>query len=246
MNIKLQEQDIYYGNLILVNQENPLHFNNIADLTPISFLQSNILVKQSVVNALNSVLQKINAQNDIAPVSGYRSMAEQTQIFEDSLKENGAEFTQKVVAKPGCSEHQTGLAIDLGQNIPPIDFIRPDFPYYGICNKFRTTVPNYGFVERYGTGKENITKIAHEPWHFRYVGTPHLQIIYSKKLSLEEYILFLKDFNNNNKLVYTANQTKFEIYYVPYCEQINIDCNEDLIYQISGNNIDGFIITNWK
>ncbi|MGN1039123.1 MAG: hypothetical protein ACI4PI_00355, partial [Oscillospiraceae bacterium] len=64
MNIKLQEQDIYYGNLILVNQENSLHFNNIADLTPISFLQSNILVKQSVVNALNSILQKINAQND--------------------------------------------------------------------------------------------------------------------------------------------------------------------------------------
>ena len=76
-------------------------------------------------------------------------MAEQTQIFEDSLKENGAEFTQKVVAKPGCSEHQTGLAIDLGQNIPPIDFIRPDFPYYGICNKFRTEPahPAFAFID---------------------------------------------------------------------------------------------------
>ncbi|MGN1034095.1 MAG: D-alanyl-D-alanine carboxypeptidase family protein [Oscillospiraceae bacterium] len=46
-------------------------------------------------------------------------MAEQTQIFDDSLKENVAEFTQKFVARPGCSEHQTSLAIDLGQNIPP-------------------------------------------------------------------------------------------------------------------------------
>lgn len=246
MNIKLQEQDIYRGSLILVNQEAPIHSENITDLTPISFLQSNILLKQNAVNALNSVFQEINAQNDIVPASGYRSMLEQTQIFEDSLKENGAEFTQKFVAKPGCSEHQTGLAIDLGQNIPPIDFIRPNFPYYGICNKFRTIAINYGFVERYQIGKENITKLAHEPWHFRYVGVPHSQIMYSNQFVLEEYISFLKDFNNNNKLVYTANQIRFEIFYVPYCEQTNIDCDGDLIYQISGNNIDGFIITNWK
>lgn len=75
---------------------------------------------------------------------------------------------------------------------------------------------------------------------------PHSQIMYSNQLVLEEYISFLKDFNKKSKLVYTANQTKFEIYYVPYCEQTNIDCDEDLICQISGNNIDGFIITNWK
>lgn len=72
-------------------------------------------------------MQEINAQNDIVPVSGYRSMLEQTQIFKDSLKENGTEFTEKFVVKPGCSEHQTGLVIDLRQNIPPIDFIRPDY-----------------------------------------------------------------------------------------------------------------------
>ena len=70
--------------------------------------------------------------------------------------------------------------------------------------------------------------------------------MYSNQFVLEEYISFLKDFNNNNKLVYTANQIRFEIFYVPYCEQTNIDCDGDLIYQISGNNIDGFIITNWK
>lgn len=66
------------------------------------------------------------------------------------LQENGTEFTAKFVAMPGHSEHQTGLAIDLGLRQPDIDFIRPAFPYEGICQKFRELAPAFGFIERCG------------------------------------------------------------------------------------------------
>lgn len=56
-------------------------------------------------------------------------MREQTRLFDESLRRNGREFTHQFVAFPNCSEHQTGLAIDLAENKPNIDLIRPDFPY---------------------------------------------------------------------------------------------------------------------
>ena len=109
-------------------------------------------------------------------------------IYTDSLRENGPEFTAKFVAMPGHSEHLTGLAIDLGLRQPKIDFIRPAFPYEGICQKFRELAPAYGFIERYPKGKEHITGIAHEPWHFRYVGTPYSETMAFKGMTLEEYL----------------------------------------------------------
>ena len=69
MNIKLQEQDIYYGNLILVNQENPLHFNNIADLTPVSLLQSNILLKQASKSPILENLEVKLLYKDVLPIA---------------------------------------------------------------------------------------------------------------------------------------------------------------------------------
>ena len=83
------------------------------------------------------------------------------------------------MALPGCSEHQTGLAIDLGKAAGYIDFIRPAFPYDGVCGRFRRLAARYGFIERYQRGKEEVTGISAEPWHFRYVGAPHAQLMES-------------------------------------------------------------------
>ena len=59
--------------------------------------------------------------------------------MDDTMRKEGARFTERVsVAHPGCSEHQTGLAIDLGKAAESIDFIRPDFPQEGVCRAFRT------------------------------------------------------------------------------------------------------------
>ena len=86
--------------------------------------------------------------------------------------------------------------------------------------------------------KKHITKISKEEWHFRYVGYPHSKIIDDKDLCLEEYIKYLKQFiYPNNPLKYE----KYNIFYIPYKDESYIEINKN--FSISGNNIDGFILT---
>lgn len=147
--IALEKIKIYYGTLLLVNADYPLRDNNTKSLIPADKRFPDILIKRDAASALQFIYEKIAAGNAIIPVSGYRSLEEQKAIYDDSLKDNGTDFTRKYVAMPNHSEHQTGLAIDLGLNKKDIDFIHPDFPYDGICDKFRRTAPDYGFTQRY-------------------------------------------------------------------------------------------------
>ncbi len=174
------------GNLILVNSRHPLPegFDVPPDLT----VTDGIALRSEASKALKAALDYVGAGERIALVSGWRSRREQEEIYAQSLRDSGPEFTAKYVALPGCSEHQTGLAVDLGLREGEIDFIRPAFPYSGICQSFRLAAPKFGFVERYPAGKEHITGIAHEPWHFRYVGLPHSLIMTESGLTLEEYL----------------------------------------------------------
>ena len=176
-----------HENLILVNRQHRI-YGEPDDLVSVSSAYPGIKLRREAWQALRNLLRAAGCADRIVPVSGYRSQKEQEDIYESSLTENGMDFTKKYVALPGCSEHQTGLAIDLALKQAHIDFIRPDFPYDGICGVFRELAPAYGFVERYPAGKEGITGIAHEPWHFRYVGCPHAGIMTERNLTLEEYL----------------------------------------------------------
>lgn len=232
--IQLTKEDIHKGNLILVNKDYPLEENSIVTLEPFNEEYQNMLFSKEANVLLQFVLKEIKATNKIVPVSAFRTKQEQIQIFEDSLKENGEEFTYQYVALPNSSEHQTGLAIDLGLNLEEIDFIRPAFPHSGICDEFRKVALKYGFIERYTKEKETITGISAEEWHFRYVGYPHSEIMNHYHFCLEEYIEFLKQYQEN-PFIYQ----EYEIYYIPF-EEKEIELNNG---QISGNNVDGFIVT---
>ena len=152
MNYK--NKKIYCGNLLLVNAKYPLKTGDASNLIPADIRFPDILMKRDAANVLQLIIEKLSAEKSIIPISGYRTLREQTDIYFTSLKDNGEDFTHKYVALPNHSEHQTGLAIDLGLNKKEIDFICPDFPYDGICNEFRETATNYGFIERYKKGKE--------------------------------------------------------------------------------------------
>lgn len=235
---KLTKENVKKGYLVLVNSDYNLEFHS-DNLTVFNNEYKNIELDLKANNQLHIILDKINSGNQIVPVSGYRSLEEQVDIYNSSLKENGLEFTKKFVALPNASEHQTGLAIDLALNKEDIDFICPSFPYDGICEDFRIEAPNYGFIERYHNHKKDITKISKEEWHFRYVGYPHSKIITDNDFCLEEYIDYLKQFDYpNNPLIID----KYKIFYIPYLgenETIKLKNN----YEISGNNVDGFILT---
>lgn len=234
------------GNLLLVNANFALPKEDKSNLVSATQSYPEILVKKKVSEVLQQVFQKLGCGESIVPVSGYRSVEEQTQIYETSLRENGEEFTRKFVALPYHSEHQTGLAIDLGLKKEEIDFICPEFPYEGICNEFREAAVNYGFIERYPKGKEDITGIAHEPWHFRFVGCPHSKIMSEKSMTLEEYLLFVKRFSQEKPYVWSDEEGNIaEIFYVG-AETTDISMPDDCTCQISGNNMDGFVVTFWR
>lgn len=248
-NISLREQDIHTGNLILVNREFAYTDDKTTALVPVQEQIPSVLLRRRAVVLLSDLMRKIKGWEKIVPVSGWRSLREQQEIWNDSLAENGREFTEKYVAVPGHSEHQTGLAIDLGLKQEKIDFIRPDFPYHGLCQTFREEAAGYGFVERYPAGKEAITGIGHEPWHFRYVGVPHAEIMTKTGMVLEEYLTYLKQFSyEKNCLLYQSGKKEFEVSYLPALPASNttLMIEADTPYLLSGNNMDGYIVTRWK
>ncbi len=244
----LQRENIYTGSLVLVNRAYRWAAGSGEDLEPVQSGECDILMQRMAVKLLTRLMGKINGWQRIVPVSGWRSGKEQREIWDHSLAESGREFTEKYVAYPGHSEHQTGLAIDLGLKQENIDFIRPDFPYEGICQTFRQKAVQYGFVERYPSGKEEITGIGHEPWHFRYVGIPHAMIMEQENLALEEYISFVKKYPHGQK-VYSFNKNGMRAF-ISYLEAEQgqttvLEMEEDYPYTVSGNNVDGFILTQY-
>lgn len=243
--IELSEEDIFTGSLILVNQKHGLRDGAAPDLSPVHFSSPSVLMERRAAEALSLLMEEIGGWESIAPVSGWRSRREQQEIWDDTLRESGLAFTQKYVAIPGHSEHQTGLAIDLGRRQEHIDFICPAFPSTGICGTFQERAADYGFVLRYPAGKEAVTGIGHEPWHFRYVGIPHAQIMARQGMVLEEYIEFLKRFSAGKEL--RAAGVGACIRYIEATGgTVRLELPEGCPYCVSGNNVDGFIITEWR
>ena len=86
-----------------------------------------------------------------------------------------------VVARPGTSEHHTGLAIDFNG-------VKDDFYKTKEYSWLMSNAANYGFILRYPQNKTDVTNVIYEPWHFRYVGKVHAQKVVQSGLCLEEYI----------------------------------------------------------
>lgn len=234
---------IHNGLLILVNAEHPIQHMERPALAP-AVPGSDILLDTRAAAMLSGVISRIGAAGEIVPVSGWRSEAEQREIWDGSMRESGEEFTRKYVALPGCSEHQTGLAIDLALRADNIDFIRPEFPYDGVCGRFRALAADYGFVERYQSGKEGVTGIAAEPWHFRYVGRPHARIMCEMGLCLEEYVEYLRAYPYPERLLEVRGEVyEAEVGFAGARDALGLP---DAPYQVSGNNVDGYIYTLWR
>jgi D-alanyl-D-alanine dipeptidase/carboxypeptidase len=246
--LRLRPESIHQGSLILVNagwslKEEPKD----GMFVPVEYNNDAVLMDRQAARILTKILSVIECSREIAVVSGYRTMSEQQRIYDASLLENGIEFTRKYVALPGCSEHQTGLAVDLAENSDDIDSIRPHFPYFGVCQQFREKAVEYGFIERYPAGKEHITQIAHEPWHFRFVGYPHSKIMTCAELTLEEYTDYLRQFAYHKKrLKFSENGLRWEIGFLQPESAIEFEIPQHMAYQLSGNNVDGVVVTLWE
>lgn len=149
---------------------------------------SNRVVKRIVYNAFNAMRFDAKREGyDFYISSAYRSYATQKSIYEKAVKNEGSEFAERQVAKPGCSEHHTGLAIDITNN----DIVEGKYKKFNHTPEYSWIINNcykYGFIERYKKGKEKITGYDWEPWHFRYVGVDAATIIHEKNIVLEEFL----------------------------------------------------------
>ncbi|MGM0827655.1 MAG: D-alanyl-D-alanine carboxypeptidase family protein [Bacillota bacterium] len=162
-----QQDRLHEGDLILVNRSHPVKMHP-AELNPLTagMLQAItpeeplIQLERTCLLQLSSLIDSCGRGRDITVVSGYRSREAQDLLYLNSLKEHGEEFTSRYVALPGGSEHQTGLAVDVGISRVETDYISPAFPDEGASGKFRRIASEYGFIPRYQENKTANTGIA--------------------------------------------------------------------------------------
>lgn len=237
----LGREETARGPLVLVNAAHPLPEDVLPELTDVA---GGVLLERRAARLLDACVRAAGGWRDIVPVSGWRARAEQTSIWEETWRKEGEDFTRRYVAPPGCSEHETGLAIDLGARAEVIDFIRPDFPDEGACGAFRRLAARYGFLRRYRREKEALTGIGAEPWHFRYVGAPHAALMEEHGLCLEEYGDFLRA---GPRTCVLPGGGRVTVSYLP-CpgEAVELPQPEDACLQVSGHNDGGFILTVWE
>ena len=129
----------------------------------------------------------LNDGYEIVINSAYRSYQDQQDIVNTYLNLYGQKYVNNYVAKPGFSEHQTGLAFDIGSKKVNV-FANSEEYKWMLDNSYK-----YGFTNRFPKKYENITEFRSEPWHFRYVGKEIAKYIYDNNITLEEYYVTFLD-----------------------------------------------------
>jgi D-alanyl-D-alanine carboxypeptidase len=134
-------------------------------------------ISKSIKNSLQELFMAADKQSiSLSVNSGYRDAEIQKQIFDQRVSELGLQAASAAAALPGYSEHQTGLAVDIGDAANGYSWLE--------VNSWR-----YGFIQRYPEGSEEITGYSYEPWHFRYVGIPVASFMHENNVqTLEEFI----------------------------------------------------------
>ena len=183
----------YQKTMFLVNKQNPIPDSYSPN---ISLYQSEYPRCGEESNLSESVMYSGVQVRDfmwsrgfyIDVESAYRRTEMQRQIYEDNRAKYGEEHASIFVARPGYSEHETGLAIDVCMKIGEEWINEFDERLHACYQLLHQVCANYGFILRYPKGKEEITGYHYEPWHLRYLGSSRIASdIMKRKLTLEEY-----------------------------------------------------------
>ena len=182
-------------NLILVNFDTPLPEGfSVPQLVQ---LRSNQYVDSRAYPALQQMMDDARAEG-LQPLicSSYRDWDTQVRLFEAEVqnwlevgysREEAEEKAAEWVARPGTSEHQTGLTVDIVDM--SYQLLNEEQEYTPVQQWLMAHCVEYGFILRYPLGKGDITGIGYEPWHYRYVGVEAAKEIAERGLCLEEYLL---------------------------------------------------------
>lgn len=147
-----------------------------------------------VARTMNPKLQSMfeAAESDGSPLmlsSAYRSQSAQQEIYDGYLRLYGQSYVNSYVALPGTSEHQTGLAVDIASYSDECAQTADDCSLdYEAIVWLNQNAAQFGFIQRYPSGKQSITGIAGEAWHYRYVGTELARLLTNSGMTLDEFV----------------------------------------------------------
>lgn len=181
-------------NILLVNKDHPLDDTYRPKLQKIS--DYGVEVDSNIYEPLSDMLAAGEREGlTFWIASGYRSMERQRELLDEDIEElmrrgySVSEAYEEVVKETmpvGCSEHATGLAVDIvAKDYQILDAKQANTDEIKWLQK---NCSQYGFILRYPEGKEEITKVSYESWHFRYVGVDAAKKIMSQGITLEEYL----------------------------------------------------------
>ena len=185
--------DINSWELCLANRENLLSADFLPELTPLEGGQN---FDSRAVQALKDfVAAGREAGLSVNITSSYRSYATQETLFNNKVNQYissegsyDAAYIKAatIVAIPGSSEHQTGLAVDIVDKY--YEFMNESLADTELSKWMKENCAKFGFILRFPDGKQDITGIMFEPWHYRYVGPEAAAYIMEKGLCLEEFV----------------------------------------------------------
>jgi zinc D-Ala-D-Ala carboxypeptidase len=239
--VELREELVYQGNLLLVNNEYPVHEVSIKsdvinllehrELTEgYGLLESEIYLSEEVAYEFSEMINAAGKEGvrHFSINSGFRRFDEQNVLYQ--------QMGSSLALPAGHSEHNLGLSLDVGSTQMKMS----DAPE---GKWIEQNAWKYGFILRYPKDKTHITGIQYEPWHIRYVGLPHSAIIEEKNFALEEYMDYLRKEKN---LTVIVNGEEYTVTYYPIEPSSTIKVPKNSKYEISGNNVDGVIVTEMK
>jgi len=145
-------------------------------------------LRKEAANALEEMFTEAKQKGIMLyAVSGFRSYNRQETLFTAEVQKIGEKMVIEAVAKPGNSEHQTGLAMDISSNSVGLS-LTEQFGETLESKWLEENAHKFGFILRYPKGKEHLTGYMYEPWHYRYVGQRIAKEIYRNDWTLEEYV----------------------------------------------------------
>ncbi len=202
-NSKAEQIDLSSWQYILVNYNHPVTQEFIDNLKLVNTPEGygpQLQVDERIYSQLEQMLSAAKTEGvELYICSAFRSVECQTKLFNAQVdeqlscglfKEQAIEEAASWVAKPGCSEHHTGLALDIVA--PSHRTLDDEFATTDAFAWLYKNSPKYGFILRYPKNKKDITHVNYEPWHFRFVGVDKAQEITDSGLCLEEYFSKIK------------------------------------------------------
>jgi len=177
------------SNLILVNKYNYLTEDyipeNLEEIS-IEYARSGMQLVSEAKEAFETLSQEAKKDGmTIIAMSSYRSYDYQVNLYNNYVKSDGKDAADTYSARPGFSEHQTGLAVDIyNKELPYTSFEETKEFEWMQKNAYK-----YGFILRFPKDKVNITGYQYEAWHYRYVGKKAAKYIHDHNITLEEYYI---------------------------------------------------------